>query len=225
MNEYAVKENLEIIRSAPLHSEMAERRFGLSGCFNSRFGDKMTKFSIPAKIDPQKIRIIMICEALPENKGDYFYSSRDSLYVVNTLTAFNSAGIEVKNIDDIIKKGVYLTVAVKAPRAGLTIPSEIIREHSYALEKELSMFPHVKAILLMGDAAIKALNLISQRVTKARAVPSGSTYKIRKGKYYFRAIRVFPSYLQTGKNFLIEKSKRKMVAEDITNAFRLLENK
>lgn len=165
----------------------------------------------------------MICEALPEKKADYFYSSRDSLYVTNTLTAFNSAGIEVKNIDDIINKGVYLTVAVKASRVGLTIPSEIIREHSYALEEELGMFPRVKAILLMGDAAIKALNFISHRETKARVIPSGSTYKIRKGKFYFRNIRVFPSYLQTGKNFLIEKSKRRMVAEDIRNAFKLLE--
>ena len=51
--------------------------------------------------------------------------------------------------------------------------------------------------------------------------PAGSTYKIRCNEYYFSGIRVFPSYLQTGKNFLIEKSKRRMVAEDIGNAFRV----
>lgn len=182
----------------------------------------MIEFSIPAKIDPKKIRIIMICEALPENEQDYFYSSGNSLYVTNTVEAFKSAGIEVKDIDDIIKKGVYLTVAVKAPRSGLTVPADIIEKHSFALEEELKQFPNVKAILLMGDAAIKALNLISQRASKTKTIPSGSTYKIRKGEFYFKDIRVFPSYLQTGKNFLIEKSKRTMVAEDVRNAFSIL---
>jgi len=183
----------------------------------------MTRFSIPAKIDPKKVRIIMVCEALPKNEQDYFYSSGNSLYITNTIEAFKSAGIEVSSVDDIIDKGVYLTVAVKATRSGLTVPAEVIQKHSYALEEELNVFPNVKAILLMGDAAIKALNLISQRASKTKTIPGGSTYKIRKGEFYFKNIRVFPSYLQTGKNFLIEKSKRTMVAEDIRNAFKLLE--
>jgi uracil-DNA glycosylase len=184
----------------------------------------MHQIPLPASIDPQKISIIMICEALPENHADYFYSSSASLYVTNTLEAFKLAGVEVKNMDDIIKRGVYLTVAVKSPRKGLVFPSEVVREHSYTLEEELNLFPNVQVILLMGDAAIKALNYISQRVTKVKTIPSGSTYKIRNGEFYFKNIRVFPSYLQTGKNFLIEKTKRMMVAEDIRNAFKLVES-
>ncbi len=166
----------------------------------------------------------MVCEALPENKEDYFYSSSNSPFVVNTIDAFNDAGLNVKDINDILRKGVYLTVAVKTPRKGLTVPTEIIKEHSYALEEELNAFPSVKVIILMGDAAIKALNFISQRATGKRAIRSGSTYKIRSEKFYYRNIRVFPSYLQTGKNFLIEKTKQRMVAEDIKNAFKLLQN-
>lgn len=184
----------------------------------------MSQISIPPNVDPQKIRIIMVCEALPENPEDCFYAGGDSLYVTNTLQAFNRAGIEVKNMEDVLKRGVYLTVAVRAPRKGLVFPSAVIREHSYILEKELNLFPNVSVILLMGDAAIKALNYISQRVTKANTIPSGATYKIRDGEFYFRNIRVFPSYLQTGKNFLIEKAKQSMVAEDIRNAFRLIES-
>ncbi len=168
------------------------------------------------------VQIIMIFEALPENKNDYFYSSTDSLYVKNTIEAFNSAGIKVKNIDDIVKKGVYLTTAIKEPRKGLVVPAKVIESYSLSLEEELKMFPNTKAIMLMGDAAIKAMNFISRRVNKTRAIPAGSTYKIRGGKFYFGNIRVFPSYLPTGKNFLIEKTKRKMVAEDIRNAFELL---
>ncbi len=184
----------------------------------------MIKFSIPEKIEPKRIKIIIICEALPENKEDYFYSSGNSTYVMNTINAFNDAGVNVKDINGIIKKGVYLTVAVKTTRKGLTFPTEIIKEHSYTLEEELNAFPNVKAILLMGDAAIKALNFISQRTTGKKAIRSGSTYKIRGEKFYYRNTRVFPSYLQTGKNFLIEKAKQKMVAEDIRNAFELLQD-
>jgi hypothetical protein len=35
-------------------------------------------------------------------------------------------------------------------------------------------------------------------------------------------MRVFPSYLQAGPSFFIEKSKRRMVAEDIGVALRLV---
>lgn len=179
--------------------------------------------SIPEEIERKGIKIVIICDAPPKNKGDYFYSSQDSLYIVNTINAFNNAGVKVKNIKDIIEKGVYLTVAVKSPRKSLTIPAKVINEHSYALEEELNIFPNIKAILLMGDTAIKSLNYISQRTTGKKVIPSGSTYKIKSGKFYYKNIRVFPSYLQTGKNFLIEKSKQRMVAEDIKNAFKLIQ--
>lgn len=184
--------------------------------------EKMTELILPPKIDSQKIKIIMICEALPENANDYFYTSNNSLYVTNTIEAFIIAGIKVKTIDDIIGKGVYLTVAVKEPRKGILVPAEIIKRYSSLLEKEINLFPNIRAILLMGDTAIKALNLISQRSNNKKVIPAGSTYKIRKNEFYFNNCRVFPSYLQTGKNFLIEKAKRTMVAEDIKEAFSLL---
>ena len=181
----------------------------------------MIHIFIPSIVNPRKISVILVCEALPENKNDYFYSSKDSLYVKNVISAFNEAGIKVKTIDEIVKKGVYLTVAVKTIRKGIVVPTDIIKKHSYELEEELSMFPNVKAIILMGDAAIKSFNLISLRVNKTKVIPTGSTYKIRNGKFYFKNARVFPSYLPTGKNFLIEKTKRRMVAEDIRNAFMI----
>jgi len=179
------------------------------------------KIILPNNVNPKKIRIVAICEALPENQNDYFYCPSNSLYVTNTIEAFNNAGVRATNINDLIEQGIYLTVAVKEPRKGLTVASTIIEKYSYDLEEELNMFPNTKAIILMGDAAIKALNYISKRINKTRVIPTGSTYKIRRGKFFFGDIRVFPSYLPTGKNFLIEKTKRKMVAEDIKSAFEL----
>lgn len=177
---------------------------------------------VPFWIKPSHFQIAMICEALPENAADYFYTSTDSLYVTNMIAAVNNAGVKVRSIRDIVNQGVYLTVAVKEVRKGLVVPTKSIESHSFGLEEELKQFPNLKAILLMGDAAIKAINYISKRLYKKRAIAAGPTYKIRKDKYYLGEVRVFPSYLPTGKNFLIEKSKRAMVAEDIKNAFKLI---
>jgi len=73
-----------------------------------------------------------------------------------------------------------------------------------------------------ADVAIKALNYISGRLGEGKAIPTGSTYKIRNGEYYLRKTRVFPSYLQAGPSFFIEKSKRRMIAEDISAALGVL---
>ena len=82
------------------------------------------------------------------------------------------------------------------------------------------MFPNVKVFLLGGDVAIRMMNAIWKQKTGKRVIPAGSTYKIRGQAYYYEDIRAMPSYTPAGKNFLIEKSKRKMVAEDIGEALR-----
>ena len=72
----------------------------------------------------------------------------------------------------------------------------------------------------MGDVAVRALNEIARRNREPRPVPAGATYRIRGGIFHFRGARVFPSYLQAGPAFYIEKSKRRMIAEDIAAAMR-----
>lgn len=177
----------------------------------------------PKNSDPKKISILMIAEAMPEQAEDYFYSSFNSLYVLNTLSAFQQAGFPIRNIGDITALGVYLTVVVKEPRLGVSMPRELIERYVPALEAEIAQFPNLKVILLMGDVAINAMNLIAKRHTGKRCIPAGSTYKIRDQEYFFEGMRIFPSYLQTGKNFLIEKAKQRMVADDLRRAFAWLE--
>jgi hypothetical protein len=46
-------------------------------------------------------------------------------------------------------------------------------------------------------------------------MPAVATYKLRKSEIYYGNIRVMPSYIMTGGNLLIEKSKVEMTAEDI----------
>jgi len=172
----------------------------------------------------EKISIIMISEAAPADPSDYFYAEGDPLFQKTTLLAFNDAGVSVKSIKDILGLGVYLTTAVKCGKTGYGIKSSTINQCSHILEKELELFDNVEAYLLMGDVAIRSISYIAKRVGEGRVIPSGSTYKIRGAPYFFRGKPAFPSYLQAGPSFFIEKSKRKMIAEDINNAFSLLKH-
>jgi uracil-DNA glycosylase len=90
-----------------------------------------------------------------------------------------------------------------------------VKQCSEILERELALFPSLTAIMLMGDVAIKSINQIARRTKEGAIIPAGSTYKIRGGRYSWRGRRVYPSYLQAGPAFIIEKSKRRMIAEDI----------
>jgi uracil-DNA glycosylase len=173
-------------------------------------------------IDPAKVAVIMISEAAPAELTGYYYTGGDALFEKTTVQAFQDAGIKVKSIQDILNLGVYLTTAVKCGKTGYAIATSTVKECSQILEKELALFSNTKILMLMGDVAIKAVNEIARRNGESRVVPAGSTYKIRDGEYYFRDIQVFPSYLQAGPSFFIEKSKRKMIADDIRKALKLV---
>jgi len=173
-------------------------------------------------LQPQDISIVLISEAAPPDPGDYYYAPGNPLFEQTTVQAFNDAGADVSSIQDLLALGVYLTTAVKCGKTGYGIKAATIKECSLILEKELALFPDVQAFLLMGDVAIKAVNYIATRAGEGRVIPAGSTYKIRGQEFFFRGRRAFPSYLQAGPSFFIEKSKRRMIAEDITAALSLL---
>jgi uracil-DNA glycosylase len=173
-------------------------------------------------IDRNRIQMIMISEAPPQDSSEYFYAPNNPFYLQTTLQAFDDAGLNLSSIEEILNLGIYITTAVKCGKTDYSISSKTIDHCSKIMEKELNLFPNVKVYMLNGDVAIKAMNYISKRQFNERAIPSGSTYKIRKNEYFYKGIRVFPSYILTGKNFLIEKSKRKMIAEDIKEAFKII---
>jgi uracil-DNA glycosylase len=173
-------------------------------------------------LEPEDISIILISEAAPAYPGDYYYSEGNPLFQQTTVQAFKDAGTNVSSIQDIVDLGVYLTTAVKCGKTGYCIKTETIKECSLILEKELALFPNTKVFLLMGDVPIKAINYIAKRNNEKRVIPAGSTYKIRGQKYFFRDIRAFPSYLQAGPSFFIEKSKRRMISEDIAEALKFM---
>jgi len=174
-------------------------------------------------LDPVKISVIMISEVPPQNPEDGFYSTAaNPEYMRSTCGLFKAAGTSVKSIDDILNLGIYITTAVKSPKNGYVVDSAIIKAHLPILETEMSLFTNLKVIMLMGDVAKKAVNIIVKAKTKKNVIPSESTYKIRNNEYYWGSIRVFPSYIMTGGNILIEKSKCEMIADDIRRMMEII---
>lgn len=167
------------------------------------------------ELDPGEIRAIMINEVVPEDPEQDFYGSSGELYLSTTIPLFQKAGLQVENIDDILRMGVYITNAVKTPKTSYAIEKNSLEESLPWLESELALFPNVRVIMLMGDVAKKMFNRIARKTAKRNVIPSGAIYKLRSTPFYFGEIRVMPSYIMTGGNILIEKSKVAMAAEDI----------
>ncbi len=172
-------------------------------------------------VDADRVRIVMISEAAPKSSDDYYYAPGNPLFEQTTVQAFQDAGADVSSIGDLLDMGIYLTTAIKCGKSDYGIKAATIKECSLILQDEIDLFSNVKAFLLMGDVAIKAVNYISKRAGEPRVIPAGSTYKIRGQEYFFRGARAFPSYLQAGPSFFIEKSKRKMIGEDIAAALQI----
>ncbi len=173
-------------------------------------------------LQPEHFTVLLISEAAASNPDDGYYAAGSPLFARTTIQAFQDAGADVSSIEDILALGVYLTSAIKCAKTGYAVASQTVLECSHLLEREIALFPQVKAYLLMGDVAIKALNAIARRSGEPRVIPAGSTYKIRGEEYFYRGARAFPSYLQAGPSFFIEKSKRRMIAKDIAAALSLV---
>ena len=173
-------------------------------------------------IDPLTIKAIMINEVVPSDPVQDFYGAPDTDYLKTTIPLLQGAGTAVSSIQDILQLGIYITNAVKAPKTEYVIDKSSIENSLPYLEAELSLFPNIKVIMLMGDVAKKAFNMITKKSTKKNAIPAVSTYKLRKSEIYYEGIRVMPSYIMTGGNILIEKSKVAMATEDIATMLKII---
>lgn len=190
-----------------------------------RFTENSTHLRLnDINIEPDTVRAIMINEIVPIDSDDDFYGKVDSAYMSTTIPLFRKAGIEVNSIHEILNLGIYITNAVKTPKSEYAVSKESIEESLPYLEKELELFPNLQVVMLMGDVAKKAFNMISKKATGKNAVPSISTYKLRNTEIFHNGWRILPSYIMTGQNLLIEKSKFQMASEDIALMYRLINN-
>lgn len=177
---------------------------------------------LPSSVEPAAIRMVAVCEALTESGDDFFSASRESMYVANLVAAFQSGGAEIDSVEDLVDLGVYPTVAVKAPKVTAAISTATVEEQAPLLAAELDALPNLRVVVLMGAVAIKAMNAVARQRRQRRVIPSGPTYELRHGEYHYGEVRVLPSYLPTGRSYLIERSKREMLAEDLRLALGLM---
>lgn len=221
ISEFVIKDK-KILGGIPMQVNVKE--YLTKYIIGSELIDNLDRLQLPdIWVDPENIRVMMINEVTPQNCEDFFYSqSEQPDYMRSTLSLFKNAGADVNNIQDIINKGIYITTAVKCPKSSYSVDSNVIRTHALILEEELKLYPNLSIIMLMGDVAKKAFNIIAKKNLKKNVIPSESTYKIRKNEYFYGDIRVFPSYIMTGGNILIEKSKAAMVTEDIKQMLEMI---
>lgn len=173
-------------------------------------------------LDPLTIKAVMINEVVPADPLQDFYGTPDADYLKTTIPLLQGAGAEAASIQDILQMGIYITNAVKTPKTEYTIDRSSIENSLPWLEAELALFPNIKVIMLMGDVAKKAFNMITKKAAKKNAVPAVSTYKLRNSEIYYEGIRIMPSYIMTGGNILIEKSKVTMATEDIAAMLEII---
>ena len=173
-------------------------------------------------LDPAAIRAVMISEVVPADPAQDFYAGPEADYAATALALFRQAGVEADSLADLVNRGVYITNAVKTPKTAYAIDPAAFEESLPVLEAELALFPNVQVIILCGDVAKKMYNRIARKTLKRNVIPSGATYKIRAAAYYHGDVRVIPSYIITGGNLLIEKSKVAMIAQDIATMCELI---
>lgn len=173
-------------------------------------------------VRPEEVRVILINEVVPSDPAQDFYGSPDAEYLKTALPLLREAGANVESIHDALDLGIYVTNAVKTPKVGYAVEKDALEDSLPYLKAELALFPNVKVIMLMGDVAKKAFNMIAKKATGRNAVPSGSTYKLREGEFFHEGVRIMPSYIITGGNLAIEKSKSSMIVEDLAAMLKLI---
>lgn len=174
-------------------------------------------------LEPEKIHAVMINEVAPEIPTDDFYGTPGvSEYQASALALFRRAGADFASVDDITARGIYLTNAVKRAKTGYVVEKSAIERGIPLLTAEIGLFPNLKVIMLMGDVAKKAFNIITKRATDKNIIPAISTYKLRGSEFFYNKTQILPSYIMTGRNLMIEKQKLEMAAEDVAKMLEII---
>jgi len=70
------------------------------------------------KVRPAEVRVVLISEAAPPERFDWYYAEGAPLLAQTTVQAFRDAGVDVASIRDVLGLGVYLTTAAKCGKTG-----------------------------------------------------------------------------------------------------------
>jgi hypothetical protein len=172
----------------------------------------------PMPARPEQVGLVLVSECAAADDADNYGASDHASFDTTTLAAFAAAGLPCPSVSELQDRGIHLTVAVRHPKTATGLRASTVQRFAPVLAAELATFPNVRVYALMGDVAIAAINAIARERTGRRAIPPGSTYRIRGGTYLLDGIRLLPSYLQAGPAWYVEAGKRQMIAEDLALA-------
>ena len=58
------------------------------------------------ELDPEAIKIMLISETAPSEPKDYYYGACQALFARTTVQAFQEAGANVTNVQDLVHMGI-----------------------------------------------------------------------------------------------------------------------
>lgn len=178
-------------------------------------GSAYSVFGQAYPLDCKAVRLLLLTDGYPPDPHHhYIFSDPNTLAWQNTRGVLSALGVEAASFQQLLDRGILIVPSLDSVVPPKVMPPQIASAGD-RLEALLGLLPNLAAIGLMGDVAIAAFNHMHKRLTGTRLIPAGSTYRLRCQDYFWGVVQVFPSYLYTGKSYVIERSKRKMIAEDM----------
>ena len=95
----------------------------------------------------------VVNEGPPPDPADAFWAPGDPADLRSALALFADAGLAARSLGELIGRGFYLTTAIKPPKTEYAVDPAVLAAHLPLLARELSLFPHLRGIVLAGDVA------------------------------------------------------------------------
>lgn len=167
------------------------------------------------RLDLNAVRLLLLTDGYPPDPNQhYIFSNPDTLAWHNSREVLSALGVDAHSFQEVLDRGILIVPSLDGVVPPKVSPPEIASA-AERLKALLGLLPNLTAIGLMGDVAIATFNQMHKGLSGTRLIPAGSTYKLRRQDFFWGDVQVFPSYLYTGKSYVIERSKRQMVAEDM----------
>lgn len=166
-------------------------------------------------LDCGAVRLLLLTDGYPPDPHEHYtFSDANTLAWQNTQEVLAALGVQAASFGEVLERGILIVPSLDGVAPPKVTPAQIASAGD-RLETLLGLLPNLAAVGLMGDVAIATFNHMHKRLTGTRLIPAGSTYKLRRKDYFWGNVQVFPSYLYTGKSYVIERSKRMMIADDM----------
>jgi|GEM_PF-5013987 len=172
--------------------------------------------TVSSPVDPAGVRVLILTDACPEDAREHFTASDpDTPAWQNTQQLFAAAGLQVGCYQDLLEHGIAMETCLDGLRPRRLSPFHL-SSGAARIEAMLGRFPNLKALMLMGEVAIRCFHHLTRpRWSSRRQRSSEHEYQIRGVESFLGPVQVFPSYLHTAAGFLQERARCRTVIEQL----------